>query len=203
MPFLVTDTGVIINDGSVVILSQYPNVKWLIKNGWYTYKGKQYNGWYFSSIPANNTMPVDTSDLSGITLVSGPNCCPPPPGPVPPGPGPGPSEERFTHEMRNQLERAWITVDTIEQRDRLNIRLVPDGKVVKVNDVGGSVKYYSYDQSLSTWVEEVFGLDGLFVKKEDLENEVNDLVNGDTSLHESIVNISKSVASAKWSEIQE
>lgn len=201
MPFLVTDTGVIINDGSVVILSQYPNVKWLIKNGWYTYKGKQYNGWYFSSIPANNTMPVDTSDLSGITLVSGPNCCPPPPGPVPPGPGP--SEERFTHELRNQLERAWITVDTIEQRDRLNIRLVPDGKVVKVNDVGGSVKYYSYDQSLSTWVEEVFGLDGLFVKKEDLENEVNDLVNGDTSLHESIVNVSKSVASAKWSEIQE
>lgn len=201
MPFLVTDTGVIINDGSVVILSQYPNVKWLIKNGWYTYRGKQYNGWYFSSIPANNTMPVDTSDLSGITLVSGPNCCPPPPGPVPPGPGP--SEERFTHEMRNQLERAWITVDTIEQRDRLNIRLVPDGKVVKVNDVGGSVKYYSYDQSLSTWVEEVFGLDGLFVKKEDLENEVNDLVNGDTTLHESIVNISKSVSSAKWSEIQE
>ena len=201
MPFLVTDTGVIINDGSVVILSQYPNVKWLIKNGWYTYKGKQYNGWYFSSIPANNTMPVDTSDLSGITLVSGPNCCPPPPGPVPPGPGP--SEERFTHEMRNQLERAWITVDTIEQRDRLNIRLVPDGKVVKVNDVGGSVKYYSYDQSLSTWVEEVFGLDGSFVKKEDLENEVNDLVNGDTTLHESIVNISKSVSSAKWSEIQE
>ena len=201
MPFLVTDTGVIINDGSVVILSQYPNVKWLIKNGWYTYKGKQYNGWYFSSIPANNTMPVDTSDLSGITLVSGPNCCPPPPGPVPPGPGP--SEERFTHEMRIQLERAWITVDTIEQRDRLNIRLVPDGKVVKVNDVGGSVKYYSYDQSLSTWVEEVFGLDGSFVKKEDLENEVNDLVNGDTTLHESIVNISKSVSSAKWSEIQE
>ena len=201
MPFLVTDTGVIINDGSVVILSQYPNVKWLIKNGWYTYKGKQYNGWYFSSIPANNTMPVDTSDLSGITLVSGPNCCPPPPGPVPPGPCP--SEERFTHEMRNQLERAWITVDTIEQRDRLNIRLVPDGKVVKVNDVGGSVKYYSYDQSLSTWVEEVFGLDGSFVKKEDLENEVNDLVNGDTTLHESIVNISKSVSSAKWSEIQE
>ena len=105
--------------------------------------------------------------------------------------------------MRIQLERAWITVDTIEQRDRLNIRLVPDGKVVKVNDVGGSVKYYSYDQSLSTWVEEVFGLDGSFVKKEDLENEVNDLVNGDTTLHESIVNISKSVASAKWSEIQE
>ena len=201
MPFLVTDTGVIINDGSVVILSQYPNVKWLIKNGWYTYKGKQYNGWYFSSIPANNTMPVDTSDLSGITLVSGPNCCPPPPGPVPPGPGP--SEERFTHELRIQLERAWITVDTIEQRDRLNIRHVPDGKVVKVNDVGGSVKYYSYDQSLSTWVEEVFGLDGSFVKKEDLEKEVNDLVNGDTTLHESIVNISKSVASAKWSEIQE
>ena len=201
MPFLVTDTGVIINDGSVVILSQYPNVKWLIKDGWYTYNGKQYNGWYFSSIPANDTMPVDTSDLSGITLVSGPNCCPPPPGPVPPGPCP--SEERFTHEMRNQLERAWITVDTIEQRDRLNIRLVPDGKVVKVNDVGGQVKYYSYDQSTSTWVEEVFGLDGSFVKKEDLENEVNDLVNGDTTLHESIVNISKSVASAKWSEIQE
>lgn len=201
MPFLVTDTGVIIYDGSVVILSQYPNVKWLIKNGWYTYKGKQYNGWYFSSIPANDTMPVDTSDLSGITLVSGPNCCPPPPGPVPPGPGP--SEERFTHELRIQLERAWITVDTIEQRDRLNIRLVPDGKVVKVNDVGGQVKYYSYDQSTSTWVEEVFGLDGSFVKKEDLENEVNDLVNGDTTLHESIVNISKSVASAKWSEIQE
>lgn len=198
MPFLVTDTGVIINDGSVVILSQYPNVKWLIKHGWYNYNGNQYNGWYFLSIPEKNTLPVNTSDLSNITLVSGP-CCPSPPSPVPPGPGP--SEERFTHEMRIQLERAWITVDTIEQRDRLNMRLVPDGKVVKVNDVGGSVKYYSYDQSLSTWVEEVFGLDGSFVKKDELQSEMQKLLENNVEVHQTIQNIARE--SVNWSEIQE
>ena len=195
-PFLVTDTGVIIYHGSVVVLSKYPNVKWLIRCGWYTYQNNQYNGWFCSSIPANDIIPINESELSGVILVSTP-CCPAPPSP---SPYPVP-DEPSTSEIRNQLERAWITVDTIEQRDRLNMRIVPDGKVVKVNDVEGLVKYYSYDQSLSTWVEEMFGLDGSFVTKDELQKEMLTLMDENEEVHETIQNIARK--SINWIETQE
>lgn len=203
MPYLVTDTGIVIYDGSVIVISNYPNVKWILKNGWYTYQGRQYNGWYASSIPENSILPIDENSLVGVTLISSPGCSCSPPPPFPPGPGcippPPPPDSPFHKDLKDQIERAWITVDTIEQRNRLNIRLVPDGKVVKVNDVEGVVKYYSYDQSRSTWVEEHFGLDESFVSKDNLANDVNNVIIHDKDVQQSILNVSQKLVN--WSKI--
>ena len=111
-----------------------------------------------------------------IQIVSGGSCPCPSPSPTPcPPPGPGGG---LDHVMKHELERAWITVDTREQLSLLNKRLVPDGKIVRVNDVGdGTAKYYRYDQSNSIWTEEYFGVDTTnFVTRDALEQEVADQV---------------------------
>lgn len=81
--------------GSVVILSRFPDTKWVLQDGWYIYEGQQYNGWYFSSIPAQTVIPVQGTDLLGLVIVSGGACkpIPHPPGPCP-GPIPSPSQPR-------------------------------------------------------------------------------------------------------------
>lgn len=186
---IVTPSGQTIQEGSIVILARFPGVNWVAHNGWYTYQGNQFMGWYFASIPSQTIMPLSDDDLIGIQIVSGSGCttpsipamppCPPPAPPAPPGCG---SEEEFTHEMKHELDRAWITVDTLEQLNRLNIRLVPDGKIVRVNDIGdGSAKYYRYNQPQRAWQEETFGVDtSNFVSKQELEQEVmNQLENVD------------------------
>lgn len=184
------DSGIQIVDGSIVILARFPGTKWIVHKGWYDYQGNQYNGWYLSSIPSQTTMPLVDSDLIGIKVVGGE--CPYPdhpfPSPNPPIPGGG----GMKPEMAWELNRAWITVDTIEQLSRLNRRLVPDGKIVRVNDTGDdTAKYYRYDQAKSIWTEEYFGVDTTnFVSKDDLVQEVKDqLDNADFS--QTVVNVIK------------
>ena len=90
-------SDIVLTDGSIVILARFPGTKWVVHNGWYTYHGRSFQGWYFCSIPAKTTIPVSSQDLAGIIVISDegapiePDCpCPPypPPGPYPPGPYP-------------------------------------------------------------------------------------------------------------------
>lgn len=183
------DSGIQIVDGSIVILARFPDTKWIVHKGWYSYQGNQYNGWYLSSIPSQTTIPLVDSDLIGIRVVGG-NCpCPdqPFPSPNPPVPGCGGG---LKPEMAWELNRAWITVDTLEQLSRLNRRLIPDGKIVRVNDTGdGTAKYYRYDQAKSIWTEEYFGIDTTnWVSKEDLSQEVKDQIDN-VDLSSSVVNV--------------
>lgn len=64
--------------GSVVIIRRFPETKWVLQDGWYIYEGQRYNGWYFSSIPAQTTIPVMGTDLFGITVISNGSCDPNP-----------------------------------------------------------------------------------------------------------------------------
>lgn len=212
---VVTPSGQTIYDGSIVILARFPGVNWIAHNGWYTFQGNQFMGWYSTSIPSQTIIPMSDDDLIGIQVISGSGCdkpslpCPPPP---PPRPGCD-SEEEFTHEMKHELDRAWITVDTLEQLNRLNIRLVPDGKIVRVNDTGdGSAKYYRYNQPKREWEEETFGIDTSdFVKKQDLEQEViNQLENIDftdaveeTIKSDSVQQIIKESSQMTWNTLVE
>lgn len=191
---VVPDTGIQIVDGTIVILARFPGTKWIVHNGWYSYQGKQYMGWYFCSIPAQTIIPVNDEDLRLLTVVSsdgGESCppgpypppCPPYPPPCPPYPPPfvpGPPPHcgiNFTPQMADELDRAWITVETIAQRDKLNTRLLPNGKIVKVNNVSGSVKYYSWNQATMVWDEETFGINpDNFVTHEELQGAVDDAV---------------------------
>ena len=67
--------------------------------------------------------------------------------------------------------------------------MIPDGKIVRVNDTGdGTAKYYRYDQAKSIWTEEYFGIDITnCVSKEDLSQEVKDQI--DNALPSTVVNV--------------
>lgn len=165
MDSIKTDSGLTITDGTIVMLARFPGTKWIVRNGWYTYQGNQYTGWYVSSIPSQTTLPLTDDDLEMITIVSNNQCnCghyPPPPCPPPfPPLGPAPSEKnpKFTESYKDEVDRAFITVNTLEDRDKLNTRIIPDGKIVRVNSVRGVIKYYSWNLETKTWEEETFGI---------------------------------------------
>lgn len=56
--------------GSIVIIERFSDTKWVLQNGWYMYDNQQYNGWYFSSIPAQTSIPVEECDLINIKIIS-------------------------------------------------------------------------------------------------------------------------------------
>lgn len=148
-------------DGTIVMIAKFPGTKWIVHKGWYTYQNKQYLGWYFCSIPAQVIMPVTEEDLYMVTIVSTDHsCCPNPPSPPCP---PKPDVDPWMWQAR----RAWITVDTIEQRNQLNKQLVPNGKIVRVNDAGDGPKYYIYNQVDQVWEEFQLGnIEGSYLTKE-------------------------------------
>lgn len=164
---IVPDTGIQLVDGSVVILARYPSTKWVVHHGWYTYGGQQMMGWYFCSIPANTVIPASDSDLRLLTVVSnGDSCgCHPAPTPVvpapspPPRPGPSHPGGALPAQQAWELNRAFISVNTLAERDLLNKRLLPDGKIVRVGNDGDGPEYYRWNQVTSTWEIEHFGLD--------------------------------------------
>ena len=60
-----TDTKIYVND--VVTIASYPDTKWLVKNGWHIFNGRQKNGWYFVSIEDKSILPIDQVDIKDIT----------------------------------------------------------------------------------------------------------------------------------------
>lgn len=162
---MIPGTDIVLYEGSIVILPDYPYSKWIVKHGWYTYKNQQLNGWHFKSITDGAILSVSNVNLSTITIVAaGHRPCPPPPpgpGPRPPVCGPGPMPPvtplpnvGFGARQADQLRRSFITVDTIRQRDALDDGNLPDGRICRVNNVNGKTKYYSYDVSTSSWIEQ-------------------------------------------------
>lgn len=108
---------------------------------------------------------------------------PNPPGPHHPGhppvhPGPDPH-------LAKELDRAWISVETIIQRNQLNTRVLPNGKVVRVNnaDEAGKPKYYVWNQVKMQWDDMDFGASELYAKKE-IEKTVEKLERDIKVLHE-------------------
>lgn len=55
-----------------------------------------------------------------------------------------------------ELNRAFISVSNISERDSLDCRALPHGKMVRVSSTPNGVKYYSWDQITYTWKEEIF-----------------------------------------------
>jgi hypothetical protein len=181
----IPDTNTVLYPGSIVILAEYPYSKWIVKYGWYTYKDQQLNGWYFRSITDGTVLSLSNVNLAAITLVSqgerpAQPCPPPPPMPGPaPTPGPRPTPGYgFTPREADQLRRSFITVDSIRQRDALDDGNLPDGRICRVNNVNGRPKYYAYDVSTSTWIEQPIDFmtetvaDEKYVSKEEFDWEL-------------------------------
>lgn len=188
---IVPETGVQIVDGTIVMLSRFPGTKWIVHNGWYTYNSQQAMGWYFSSIPSQTIMPVTDDDLRLLTVV-GTDCgchCPPTPSPTPPHPGPGPKPKPpLTDKQLEILNRSWITVDTIAERDKLfEDDLVINGRIVRVNQTVDSPKYYRWNLVTETWDVETFGIDtSTFVSQSDLADAVAKEVNENPTIQSTI-----------------
>ena len=73
----------------------------------------------------------------------------------PPPPPPHPS---IPPDVQQDISRAFITVDTIAQRDLLSgTKFLPHGKMVRVNQTPSGVKYYAWNQITQAWDEEPFG----------------------------------------------
>lgn len=143
---LIPGTNVRLYDGDIVKISKYPNSKWLVHCGWYINDNVQNFGWYLSNTHSGKTISVDIIDLTTCTLLSSYTQ-----GSVYHS-GPELQYTRpFTDADSAMLNRAFITVDTISQRDSLDIRKLANGKIVRVNDVEGTVAYYAWNAKEHIW----------------------------------------------------
>lgn len=152
------DSSKPISVGDIVMLSTYGNEKFIVCRGWYTYKSTRRSGWYFKSIPNGTVIPdfdVDTEDITVVSYASDSDCgcdhvhsdchhrhhdhcddddccCPAPPAP-------------------KDYKGAFVTVNTIDDRNRLGCPYPKDGQLVRVNNVRGEVKYYVWDAENLKW----------------------------------------------------
>lgn len=163
----IPNSSIELYEGSVVILARFPDLKWVVHHGWYTYNKQQCSGWYFSSIPSNTVLPVSADDLRLITVVAKSGGCPPVPpesfppscpypprpGPCPPRPGPCPPTPFLPKDFIKELNASFIVVQNIAQRKKLDTDRFPDGKMICVNDVEGERKYYRWKKSMADWEE--------------------------------------------------
>lgn len=222
----VPNTGIKLSDGSIVMLSRFPDTKWIVHYGWYTYNSQENLGWYFSSIPAQTILPANDQDLQLLTVIStGCDCptssnqCAPAPIPHPGYPMPGMPHGGMPPHVMYELDRAFLTVDTIAQRNELNRRLLPDGKIVRVNNAGESPKYYEWNQVKMEWVElkqdaadeyltKTDG-DSLYASKNDLSELSEDVTNVDENITELSRDVSaltetvNAISPTVWEKISE
>lgn len=152
---VIPGTDIRIYDSDIVKIDTKPNLKWIAHCGWFFYQGGQSYGWYFVSIKDGEILPASTIDLTlcslaalktqGSEIYDGrvENYTRP-----------------FTPADAEMLRRAFITVDTIAQRDNLDKQKLVDGKLVRVNDVGGLVEYYSWNASTQVWDKVDWGSSG-------------------------------------------
>lgn len=170
-------------EGSVVMLNRLPGLKWILHHGPYFYEGRRKTGWYFSSIPADTTMPVFQEDLVNMQVLDDPSGpyppgpCPPGPGPFPPGPFPPvPVPTPFTPFDKKQLNQAMLTVDTLTDRDRIGSYCLQDGKIVRVNNIDGegTVEYYEWCAATSGWKLATLG--DRYMTREEVEDSIKDTI---------------------------
>lgn len=151
---LVPTSGQYIDEGSEVSLERFPTLVWTLRYGKYSYRGSNYSGWYFYIEKSRTTLPMNFRDLTSLTVVGQTD--------VPSGveyPEPvelhpyvdclGIDYAYITPEEKARYDAAFITVDTLEDRDV--IYPVPDGKIVRVNDVDGAIIYYVYNRTAQEW----------------------------------------------------
>lgn len=198
----VLGTGTKLFDGTVVALAKYPGTKWIVRQGWFSYQGQQRNGWYFCSISTHTTIPVSNEDLLTVTVISydGCGCCPPTP--CPPGPtGPPPMGNLFSDKDKFQVDRSFVSVDTIAERDYLlQNQLIPDGKIVKVNQTKQGTMYFTWNQVLSQWEEETFGINtDKFVTNEGLETKITETIKSSDEVKTVIKEVSQ--ADIQWNQL--
>lgn len=143
---VIPGTDIRLYDSDIVKISGRPNIKWIVHLGWYIYQGTQNFGWYFVSIKDGEILPLSIIDLTLCSLVTLKTQ----------------GSELFDGKVVNYtrpftesdavtLNRTFITLETIEQRDNLDKNKLVNGRLVRVNDVGGVVNYYAWNTETQNW----------------------------------------------------
>lgn len=184
-------------DGSIIVISRFPKVKWVAHYGTFQYKQKKATGWYASSIPSQTILPLTEAELMGVSLAED-NCdcdhhCPPP---YPPHPHPPYTPDS---EYTKMIEQAFISVEYIADRDALHdVMDVPDGKLVRVDDCGDhDTKYFRWNRAKGEWVEENFGSTDAYTRAEaDAKFATKDNVSSEVERQINILNIDEKIKDA-------
>ena len=143
---VIPGTDIRLYDSDIVKISNKPATKWIVHLGWYIFQDVQNYGWYFVSIKDGEVLPVTVVDLTLCTLVTTKTQ----------------GSEVYDGKVVNYtrpftvadaeiIKRAFITVETPEQRDNLDPKKLVNGKMVRVNNVGGAVGYYAWNESTKSW----------------------------------------------------
>lgn len=143
---VIPGTNIRLYDSDIIKISNKPGIKWIVHSGWFIYEGVQNFGWYFESIKDGSILPVSVVDLTLCILVTTKTQ----------------GSERYDGKVVNYtrpftdadaelLNRTFITLDTLEQRDNLDPSKIVNGRVVRVNDVYGEVAYYCWNTSTKEW----------------------------------------------------
>ena len=148
---VIPDTDIRLYESDIITISNRPG-KWIIHRGWYIFQDVQNFGWYFEAIKDGEILPVSIIDLQLCTLVTVKTQ------------GSEQYDGRvvnytrpFTKSDAEVLNRTFITVETIEQRDNLDKHKLVNGRIVRVNDAGGVVVYYAWNAATHTWDKVDFG----------------------------------------------
>ena len=143
---VIPGTDIRLYDSDIVKISNKPRVKWIVHAGWFIYQDVQNFGWYFECIKNGEILPVSAIDLTLVTLDTTKTQ------------GSGKYDGKvvnytrpFTVADAELLNRTFITLDTIEQRDNIDPKKLVNGRVVRVNDVGGVVVYYEWNATTKEW----------------------------------------------------
>jgi len=148
---VIPKTNIRLYDGDEVTISNHPHIKWHVHKGWYDKFGVQAFGWYLIS-DKEETLPVETIDLTLCSLVTKKV-----EGSIYSDGAETSYSSVYSDYDATMLNSAFISVDTIKQRDNLDKNKLTNGKIVRVNDYGGTVLYYAWNAETQHWDDVDFG----------------------------------------------
>lgn len=190
---LIFPSGKQVFDGAIIKLGA-SETTYVLHYGRYTYRSLPKDGWYIQALGSNRKIPfedymVKTMDVlnDGSDIVvsesqahhqcnhdccNHTHCsdC---------------NEVPFTAECRYLLDRSWITVDTLTERDSLPQGIVSTGRIVQVNkDEGGKPHYYRNNGV--TWEEVDFVHVDQAATIEALQEVIDNLIEDINTLNEKV-----------------
>lgn len=152
---VVPGTNIRLYDGDLVTITNRPHIKWVVHYGWFIYQNAQCHDWYFSAITNGEILPISSVDLTLVSLATSKTL-----GSIYQDGKQVNYTTVFTEADAQTLNSTFISVETIAQRDNIDKNKLVNGRLVRVNDGGGSPKYFAWNASTNSWSEVDWGSGG-------------------------------------------
>lgn len=149
--------------GAIIIVEKWPDIRWILHRGNYTYDEKDYYGWFLCTVDDHSITPLVAEDLIGCTVVDygdndKNNIKPTPYEPTKPECNCDKCDKTkepaiISKQYKALLDSAFISVPNITKRDQINTETIPDGKICRVNSVNGAPHYYVWSVYSDKWLD--------------------------------------------------